>query len=84
MHTVCQYGGSSAALKRSAAVKGAFFVRCVLPFGGRALSCSCAFRSYYSWRWPQPANRFDSAGCILCRSPALGVQSSHRMPQTHR
>ena len=46
--------------------------------------CSCTFRSYYSWRWSHPAYRFDSVGCILCRSPALGVQSSHRMPQTHR
>ena len=44
----------------------------------------CPFGSCYSRRWLQSAYRFDSARCIPCRSPALGVQSSHRMRQTHR
>ena len=48
------------------------------------LSRPCLFGSCYSRRWPQPAYRFDSARFIPCRSPALGVQSSHRMRQTHR
>ena len=51
----------------------------------QALSfCPCPFGSCFSRRCPQRAYRFDSARCIPCRSPALGVQSSHRMRQTHR